>query len=82
MKDHSRRSEEQLHCRKEETPSFKLLVSVSGMALCLHLIAFFNFCLVLIPVFSIHRIEDELFSGADGIIIDPAFSRVAKNIYD
>lgn len=36
----------------------------------------------LIRVFNIHRIEDKLFSGANGIIIDPAFSKMAKNIYD
>lgn len=34
-----------------------------------------EFLLSLIRVFNIHRIEDKLFSGADGIIIDPAFRR-------
>ena len=41
-----------------------------------------EFLLSLIPVFLVFIELKMNYFGADGIIIDPAFSRVAKNIYD
>lgn len=76
----SRRSDEQQYCGTEFAPLFTFLLGgwcgpVSPFD------SLLEFLLNLTPTFTVHRIEEELFVGADADTIDQTFGEDGPRIF-